>query len=180
MTVTFTLTAGSSGTAATSFDISGTTSGGALNTVSIATGVTKAQLLTGHTVSSISETITGGTISSVGCASASSTTWSVIAPTPTPSPTPTVPLGDPLFIFYGNSGTGAGSACLNSNNNNTSYRVRVWTALADADTELMNGHYYYNTDGSPFDGTTHSYWATVSSYGTINSVGKFTYSGNCL
>jgi len=180
MTVTFTLTAGSSATAAGPFNISGTTSGGASNTVSIATGVTKAQLITGHTVTNITpENITGGTITSTGTCN-TTTTWSVIAPTPTPSPTPTVPLGDPLFIFYGNSGTGAGSACLNSNNNDTAYRVRVWTALADADIELMNGHYYYNTNGTPFDGTGHAYWATVSSYGTINSVGKYTSSGICL
>lgn len=90
MTVTFTLTAGSSATAAGPFNISGTTSGGALNDVSIATGVTKAQLLTGHSISNISETITGGTIASTGTTCPSSTTtWSVIQPTPTPTPTAT-------------------------------------------------------------------------------------------
>jgi hypothetical protein len=177
MTVTFTLTSGSSATAAGPFNISGTTSGGALNTISIATGVTKAQLLTGHTVTNVTpENITGGTITSTGTCN-TTTTWSV---TPTPTPTPTVSLGDPLFIFYGNSGTGAGSACVYANTSNSSYRVRVWTALADNDTELMNGHYYYNTNGTPFDGTGHAYWATVSNYGTIGSDGKFTYSGNCL
>jgi hypothetical protein len=90
MTVTFTLTAGSSATAAGPFNISGTTSGGALNDVSIATGVTKAQLLTGHSISNISETITGGTIASTGTTCPSSTTtWYVIAATPTPTPTAT-------------------------------------------------------------------------------------------
>ena len=88
MTVTFTLTAGSSATAAGPFNISGTTSGGASNTVSIATGVTKIQLSTGHTVSSISETITGGTIASTGTCT-NTIPWYVIAATPTPTPTAT-------------------------------------------------------------------------------------------
>lgn len=171
MNVTFTLTAATSGTtAAGPFNISGTTSG---NTTSqLATGITKNQLTTGYTINSVNDAITGGTIASTGSCN-TTTTWSV-------SQTPPVSLGDPLFIFYGNSGTGAGSACLHANNNDIGYRVRVWTALVDNDIELMNGHYYYNTDGSPFDGTTHSYWATFSSYGVIGSDGKYTYSGNCL
>ena len=180
MTVTFTLTAGSSATAAGPFNISGTTSGGASNTVSIATGVTKAQLLTGHTVNSVLDTITGGTIASTGTTCPSSTTTWSVTPTPTPTATSSVSLGDPLFIFYGNYGTGAGSACVNANNNDTAYRVRVWTALVDNDIELMNGHYYYNTNGTPFDGTGHDYWATVSNFGVIGSDGKFTMLGTCL
>jgi hypothetical protein len=96
MTVTFTLTAGSSATAAGPFNISGTTSGGASNTVSIATGVTKTQLSTGHTVSSISETITGGTIASTGTCT-TTTPWYVVQSTPTPTPTAT-PV--PLYNVY--------------------------------------------------------------------------------
>jgi len=88
MNVTFTLTAATSGTtAATSFNISGTTSGN--TTTELATGVTKNQLTTGYTINSVNDTITGGTIASVGCGFASSTTWTVAAPTPTPTPTPT-------------------------------------------------------------------------------------------
>jgi hypothetical protein len=86
MTVTFTLTGGSSSTDAGPFNISGTTSGGASNGVSIATGVTKAQLLTGHTVTNVGDTITGGTIASTGTCT-TTTTWSV-TPTPTPTPIP--------------------------------------------------------------------------------------------
>jgi hypothetical protein len=93
MTVTFTLTGGSSSTDAGPFNISGTTSGGASNGVSIATGVTKQQLLTGHTVTNVGDTITGGTIASTGTCT-TTTTWSTNpTPTPTatdvPSPTPT-------------------------------------------------------------------------------------------
>ena len=86
MTVTFTLT--TSSTAAGPFNISGTTSGGVLNGVSIATGISKATLLTGHPISNISETITGGTIASTGTCTTTDT-WFVISPTPTPTDTPT-------------------------------------------------------------------------------------------
>lgn len=98
MNVTFTLTGGSSGTSAGPFNISGTTSGGASNGVSISTGVTKAQLLTGHTVNSVLDTITGGTIASTGTTCPSSTTtWSVIQATPTPTPTATP---QPMYYVY--------------------------------------------------------------------------------
>jgi hypothetical protein len=89
MTVTFTLTGGSASTDAGPFNISGTTSGGALNGVSIATGITKQQLLTGHTVTNINDTITGGTIASTGTCTTTDT-WSVTpSPTPTSTATPT-------------------------------------------------------------------------------------------
>ena len=100
MTVTFTLTSGSSGTAAGPFNISGTTSGGALNDVLIENGVIKDKLLTGHSISNISETITGGTIASTGTTCPSSTTtWYVIAATPTPTPTPTASPCECLTVY---------------------------------------------------------------------------------
>ena len=87
MNVTFTLTAATSGTtAATSFNISGTTSGN--TTTELATGVTKNQLTTGYTINSVNDAITGGTIAST-CSCNTTTTWSVIQPTPTPTPTAT-------------------------------------------------------------------------------------------
>jgi hypothetical protein len=98
MTVTFTLT--TSSTAAGPFNISGTTSGGALNDVSIATGISKATLLTGHPISNISETITGGTIASTGTCT-TTIPWLVVSATPTPTPT-----GIPAECWqYGFSGT---------------------------------------------------------------------------
>lgn len=96
MTVTFTLTGGSSSTDAGPFNISGTTSGGGLNGVSIATGVTKQQLLTGHTVTNVGDTITGGTIASTGTCT-TTTTWSV---TPTPTATPIPPTATPIGTRY--------------------------------------------------------------------------------
>lgn len=63
MDITFTLQAGFSGTQADDFNISGVTSSGT-NTL-LASGITKAQLTTGHTVN-VDPTITGGTITSTG------------------------------------------------------------------------------------------------------------------
>jgi hypothetical protein len=80
MNVTFTLTGGSASTAAGPFNISGTTSS---NVVSeLATGITKAQLLTGHTINSINDAITGGTIASTGTCTTTDT-WAVYPQTAT-------------------------------------------------------------------------------------------------
>ncbi len=80
MNVTFTLTGGSASTAAGPFNISGTTDS---NVVSeLATGIEKAQLLTGHTINSINDAITGGTIASTGTCY-TTTTWAVYTQTST-------------------------------------------------------------------------------------------------
>ena len=91
MTVTFTLKSESSGTAAGPFNISGTTNA---NVVSeLASGITKAQLTAGHTITGINDAITGGTIASTGTCT-TTTPWlatpAAATPTPTPSPTPVV------------------------------------------------------------------------------------------
>lgn len=85
MTVTFKLTAGTSGTTQSgNYIISGTTNGGALNNVFIASGITRAQLTTGYTATGISDSITGGTITSTGSESGgyctNQITWYVSAP----------------------------------------------------------------------------------------------------
>ena len=83
MNVTFTLT--TSNTASGPFNISGTTSGGAINDVLVENGVTKSQLLTGHTVNSVLDTVTGGTITSVGVGTCNGTVkdWFVYPQTAT-------------------------------------------------------------------------------------------------
>lgn len=87
MNITFTLTAATSGTtAAGPFNISGTTNANVVS--SLATGVTKIQLTTGHTINGVNDAITGGTIASTGTCT-TTTPWSVIQPTPTPTPTAT-------------------------------------------------------------------------------------------
>jgi hypothetical protein len=94
MQVTFYLTEASANTAAGPFNISGTTSGGALNTVLIQAGVTKQQLLDGYP-KEVANNITGGTVTSTGATCNSTDTWSIneIFITPTPTPTPTEEAG---------------------------------------------------------------------------------------
>jgi hypothetical protein len=74
MNVTFTLTGGSTSTAAGPFNISGTTNTDV--TSELATGITKSQLLTGHTINSVNDAITGGTIASTGTCTTTAN-WSV-------------------------------------------------------------------------------------------------------
>jgi hypothetical protein len=76
MQVTFYLTQASANTAAGPFNISGTTSGGAENTVEIQAGVSKATLLTGYT-EEIANNITGGTVTSTGATCNTTDTWSI-------------------------------------------------------------------------------------------------------
>ena len=183
MNVTFTLTSGSSGTSAGPFNISGTTSGGALNDVSIATGVTKAQLLTGHTVNGVLDTITGGTIASTGTTCPSSTTtWTVIIVTPTPTPTVT-PTPPPLYevnILKGVPGDcgDISSACYLINHG-TSSDFTIYTASGG-----INISEYAYTDplghdifvGGPGPGY---YYSDGYNYSRISSLGYITPVNNC-
>jgi hypothetical protein len=88
MQITFTLSPSYTGATfvAGPFNISGTTSAG--TAYWLATGVTKTQLTTGHTINTTLETLTGGTIASTGTCSTTQP-WYVTAPTPTPTPTAT-------------------------------------------------------------------------------------------
>ena len=76
MQVTFYLTQASANTAAGPFNISGTTSGGAANTVLIQAGVTKQQLIDGYP-KEVANNITGGTVTSTGATCNSTDTWSI-------------------------------------------------------------------------------------------------------
>lgn len=93
MQVTFYLTQASANTAAGPFNISGTTSGGAANSVEIQANVSKATLLTGYT-EEIANNITGGTVTSTDGTCNTTDTWDIneLFVTPTPTPLPTVEL----------------------------------------------------------------------------------------
>jgi hypothetical protein len=85
MNITFKLTAATSGTTQSgNYSISGTTSGGASNGVFIASGITRADLTTGYTATGLSDSITGGTITSTGSESGGFCTtqiaWSLTEP----------------------------------------------------------------------------------------------------
>jgi len=86
MNITFKLTAATSGTTQSgNYNISGTTSGGAANGVFIASGITRAVLTTGYTATGLSDSITGGTITSTGSESGGFCTtqiaWATSEPT---------------------------------------------------------------------------------------------------
>jgi hypothetical protein len=103
MVITFTLQAAYSGSTyvAGPFNISGTTNTGTVT--QLATGLTKTQLLTGHTITGISDATTGGTINSTGTCSTSVPWLANSTPTPTPTSTPTpTPTSD---------GGGGGGGC---------------------------------------------------------------------
>ncbi len=82
MTVTFTLSSLYTGATyvAGPFNIFAVTNTGA--STQVGTGVTKAQLATGHTISGISDATTGGTINSTGTCT-NSYPWYVSTPEPT-------------------------------------------------------------------------------------------------
>jgi hypothetical protein len=98
MNIQFKLTAATSGTTQSgNYRISGTTDGGASNGVFIASGITRAQLTTGYTATGVSDSVTGGTITSTGSESGgfctNQVTWYVDGP-----PATSV-LVDNSFIF---------------------------------------------------------------------------------
>jgi hypothetical protein len=82
MRLTFTLQSAYTGATyvAGPFNISGTTSAG--TTYWLATGVTKTQLSTGHSINTTYETLTGGTIASTGTCT-TTRSWTIAPPVPT-------------------------------------------------------------------------------------------------
>jgi hypothetical protein len=102
MQVTFYLTQASANTAAGPFNISGTTSGGAANTVEIQAGVSKSTLLAGYT-EEIANNITGGTVTSTGATCNTTDTWSINELFVTPTPTPTA-LPCECYTIYNENG----------------------------------------------------------------------------
>ena len=95
MRLTFTLQSAYTGTTyvAGPFNISGTTEAG--TTYWLATGVTKTQLTTGHSIDTVYETLTGGTIASTGTCT-TTRNWYIISPTSTLS----FNLTGPTYYFY--------------------------------------------------------------------------------
>jgi len=95
MRLTFTLQSAYTGTTyvAGPFNISGTTEAG--TTYWLATGVTKTQLTTGHSIDTVYETLTGGTIASTGTCT-TTRNWYITSPTSTLS----FYLTGPTYYFY--------------------------------------------------------------------------------
>ena len=179
MTVTFTLT--TSSTAAGPFNISGTTSGGALNGVLIATDISKETLLTGHPISNISETITGGTIASTGTCT-TTTPWDTTpaTPTPTPSPSPT-PTGLPSYSYQiGPSYTQAqaGLACSRLTGSDGEIQDFLTEVFAATDQAANVVQFFTDsnlTTGFAGEGGTHAYQKTTG--GVTDYTGQVSANG---
>jgi hypothetical protein len=118
------------------FNISGTTSGG--TTYQLATGVTKSQLLTGYTVSTSYETITGGTIQSTGNYCVNSQTYYI-------NELGTVTLST-SFGSYPISTPGYDAEVLLTNNSGGVLYVYVWTNTASANSGTLSD--YFTIHGS--------------------------------
>ena len=117
MTVTFTLSSLYTGATyvAGPFNIFAVTNTGA--STQVGTGITKAELATGHTISGISDATTGGTINSTGTCT-NSYPWYVNTPEPTPTATAEVT----TYEFTGSGrGQNVSEACTDSSNNRTFY-----------------------------------------------------------
>ena len=101
MTVTFTLSSLYTGATyvAGPFNIFAVTNVGA--STQVGTGITKAQLATGHTISGISDATTGGTVNSTGTCT-NSYPW-YVAPEPTPTATATSTYRINWFLDGGSS-----------------------------------------------------------------------------
>lgn len=178
MNVTFTLT--TSNTASGPFNISGTTSGGALNGVLIENNVSKAKLLTGHTVESIVDTVTGGTITSVGVGTCNGTVkdWYVYPQTATLGYTFSAgyyyfylseALVDDITITYanvnGHTSSGCNTASEVSANLQSPLIIRAGITNANVDSEAQfNGITFINPDNQ----------ITLLSYGSIANGSSFT------
>jgi hypothetical protein len=180
MTVTFTLT--TTTTDAGPFNISGTTSGGASNGVSIATGVTKVQLLTGHTITNIGDTITGGTIASTGTCTTTDT-WSVTPP-PTPTPTSTAITPTPTAVVFYSYQIGPfytqaniGSACNGINGSNGAPQDFLTEVYAATDVAADVTQFFTNTSLTNAYGGSGQYHAYYRTGGLANYTGQVSPSG---
>ena len=177
MNVTFTLT--TNNTASGPFNISGTTNGGSLNGVLIENNVSKANLLAGHTVNSILDTVTGGTITSVGVGTCNGTVknWYVYPQTSILSYefsagyyyfSLSEALVDDITITYanvnGHTSAGCNTASEVSANLQMPLIIRAGITNVNVDSEAnFNGVTYINPDNQ----------ITLLTYGSIQNGGSF-------
>ena len=161
MVVTFTLQNQYSGTTyvAGPFNISGTTSGNI--TTELATGVTKAELLTGYTISGLSDLTTGGTIASTGVCTTTQQ-WQAY-PSATPTPTTTSSLPQTYSFYISNSSTQDNGHC-NQN------QLMTMEILSTSNTiPFMLNTIIYDTNGDPFNGNGLYYAVSVTSGDNTNN-----------
>jgi hypothetical protein len=167
MQITLTLQASYTGATyvAGPFNISGTTSEG--TTYELASGVTKSSLTTGYSINTVHEDITGGTINSTGTCSTSQI-WTTGVGGGGGEPT-----GDnAISVAQGTSGR-SGTACYNGTAG-TFNRI----VYHPTDTELVDGHTYFNEFGVAYPGAM-GYYSDGIVVGRITNLGYFTQDTTC-
>jgi hypothetical protein len=180
MVVTFTLQNQYSGATyvAGPFNISGTTSGNV--TTELATGITKAQLLTGHTISGVSDLTTGGTIASTGVCTTTQEWQAYPSATPTPtstSSTTTPPLygffhSNPAVSPLGHCDQNQITSALFYSSSTTISNMLGTTVYDNAQDPWVGGDFYYavssdntfNTNDQPY------YVIQVDNFGLVTDV----------
>ena len=165
MNLTFTLQSAYTGATyvAGPFNITGITSDGVAH--QLATGVTKNQLITGYSINTVFETLTGGTIQSTSTCNTSQV-WYVGTPPPPENPNNFIQLA---------SGTANnnGTACTNALSN--IFNTGVYHPT---DTELVDGHTYYDHNGNIFSGAM-GYFSDGTTVGRITYQGLYTQQTYC-
>lgn len=165
MNLTFTLQSAYTGATyvAGPFNITGITSDDVAH--QLATGVTKNQLITGYSINTVLETLTGGTIQSTSTCNTSQV-WYVGTPPP-PQNT-----NNEILLASGSSG-GSGTACSNALVSNFNI-----TVFHPTDTTLVDGHTYYDHNGNAFSGAM-GYFSDGIVVGRISYQGYFTQETHC-
>lgn len=147
MTVTFTLSSLYTGATyvAGPFNIFAVTNTG--SSTQVGTGITKAELATGHTISGISDATTGGTINSTGTCT-NSYPWYVSTPEPTPNPTATE-TGEVLTSFQAQGPYADCTNACSAYNNLQSYTTFYITTSNLNDLTSLQGSMYTQNIASP-------------------------------
>jgi hypothetical protein len=140
MTVTFTLSSLYTGATyvAGPFNIFAVTNTG--SSTQVGTGITKAELATGHTISGISDATTGGTINSTGTCT-NSYPWYVNTPEATPTPTATE-TGEVLTSFQAQGPYADCTNACSAYNNLQSYTTFYITTSNLNDLTSLQGSMY--------------------------------------
>jgi len=165
MNLTFTLQSAYTGATyvAGPFNITGITSDDVAH--ELATNVTKNELITGYSINTVLETLTGGTIQSTSTCNTSQT-WYVGSAPPPQNTNYFIPLAS------GSAGYN-GSACIQAQLLNFNTGVYHPT-----DTMLVDGHTYYDHNGNVFSGAM-GYFSDGTNVGRISYQGYFTLQEPC-
>jgi hypothetical protein len=182
MQITFTLSPSYTGSTyvAGPFNISGTTSAG--TSYWLATGVTKSQLTTGHTITTAYETLTGGTIASTGTCTTTQP-WYVTTPSPTPTPTATESGAALTAVSLQGGYNSCANAC-SAYNSNPSYTTFYMTTSYFNELATLNGTLYTTSTanasyylGAGWYYHTSGYIIQVGSNGVVNATMYLCQSG---